>query len=368
MSEDTAYIKIMEAIDQGPLTAPKGPDGKFSNAFIDYLKLLYEPEEAELVKHLKMANKFTSATEVSKASGRDKEEVKKVLDSLAKKTHIIGMGEMYAIPIMPLLLNVHQFREKLGEDDLKAGELYQEFFVKEGFYKYYESSEKGTPLMRVIPVNRTLDAGQKILDSEEAHKIIDACTNLTLVPCPCRTRTEKMGKRGCKENNPIGFCIMTEASAMFFQAVGIGKKVTHEQAKKYFDEMQELGLVGATDNYADKNHTVICLCCSCCCSQTRGRTRWDNPYSLAPSNFVAESGEECILCGNCEDRCMFEAITLDEDAGRAIVDAEKCLGCGLCTMACDQEAMRLKRVERSEVYANSRELFKKIAIENREGK
>ncbi len=364
--QDAFYLKIAEKIDEAPLTAPR-VGGGFSKAFIKYLKLLYTPEEAELVQQLKMGMKLMSAADIARAAGKSEDEVNNTLEPLAKKGHIIGFGENYAIPIMPLLLNIHQFQEKIGTDDLKAAKLYQKFFIKDGYYKYYESSEKGTQLTRVIPVKRTIEHGQKILDTEDAHKIIEAVDNIALVPCPCRTRTEKMGTRECKDRNPIGFCIMVEASAFYFEAVGLGKKVTAEQAKKYFDEMQDLSLVGTTDNYEDKSHTVICLCCECCCSQVRGRTRWENPIAVSPSNFVAEANEDCVLCGTCGDRCFFGAISLDDELGRAVVDAKKCMGCGVCTITCDQEALRLKRVERSHPFPASRDLFKQVALENKGG-
>jgi len=362
-----AYLKIAENIDQGPQTAPRA-EGEFSKAFIEYLKLLYKPEEAELVQRLKMGMKnFQSAADLAQASGRTEDEVKNLLDPLVQKGRVVGFGGSYMLPAIPQIVNNHQFSPDVGPDDLKAAELYQQFFIKEGYYRYYESSEQGTQIMRVIPVQRSIKHDEKILDTDEAHRIIDAVSNLQLVPCPCRTRTEKMGTRECKDHNPVASCIMVEMSAGYFQAMGMGRKVTAEEAKKYFDEMQDHGLVGTTENYDDPRHTVICLCCECCCSQTRGRTRWENPDAIAPSNFVAESGEECVMCGECLDRCMFKAISLDEDQARAVVDADKCMGCGVCAIACEQEAMRLARLEREKPYANSRELFKKIAKENRGG-
>jgi MinD superfamily P-loop ATPase len=123
--------------------------------------------------------------------------------------------------------------------------------------------------------------------------------------------------------------------------------------------------VGTTENYEDSGHTVICLCCDCCCSQLRGRTRWENPDAVAPSNFVAESNEDCVMCGECVDRCFFKAIELDEALGRAVIDEDKCMGCGVCTLTCAQEALRLKRVEREKPFSGPRELYKKIAVENR---
>ncbi len=361
---DSAYLKIWETIDQAPMTAPKAGD-EISQAFIDFLKLLYSPEEAALVQHLKMGAKFRTAGDVAKEAGVGDDQASEILETLAKKGRLIGLGDNYSIPFIPLLFNNHQFKEEIGPNDLEAAKLYLKFFIEEGYYKYYESSEKGTQIMRVIPVEQSVRYEEKILDTEEAHHIIDAVSNISLVPCPCRTRTEKLGIRECKDKFPVAFCIMTDMSAAFFQNLGVGKKVTAEEAKKYFDDMQELGLVGTTDNHQDKEHTVICMCCDDCCSQLRGRTRWDNPEAVAPSNFVARANEDCVMCGECVDRCFFDAISLDDDQGLAVVDETKCMGCGVCTFACPEEAMRLERFEREQPFANSRELIKKVAIENR---
>jgi len=366
MQADRAYQDLAAALDSGPLTAPRSGDG-FSRAFIEHLKLMFAPEEAALARHLRMGMKFTPAAELAAAAGQSEQEVRGIMDSLAKKGCVIALGDNYVLPPIPLVLNYHQFTEEVRPDDLKAGQLYQEYFIKEGFYKYYESSEKGTQIIRVIPVKRSVRHGQEILDTEEAHKIISAVSNLRLVSCPCRTRTDKLGIRECKDKFPLGSCIMMDASAQYFENMGTGKKVTAEEAKRYFDEMQELGMVGTTENYQAAGHTVICLCCDCCCSQLRGRTRWENPEAVAPANFVAESNEDCIMCGECVERCFFQAIELDEDLGRASVDEHKCMGCGVCTVACEQEALRLKRVEREKPFPGPRELYKKVAIENREG-
>jgi ferredoxin len=370
MSE-SCYREIAELIDQNPLGAPK-EGGDFAPAFMAYLELLYTPEEAELVRHfnppISLSPKyFLTAAQVAEAAGRNEEEARRILDDAAAKGAIVGLGGAYALPTVPLLVNAHQFAEEVGPDDLEASRLYQDYFVKGGFYKYYESSEAGTPLMRVIPVMRTIEYEQKVLDFEEAHRIIDACENLSLVPCPCRTRTEKMDVRECKDKYPVGACIMTELSALYFQARGLGRKVTAGQARQYLDEMQDLGLVALTDNYSDPRHSVICLCCDCCCSQVRGRTRWDNPDALAPSNFVPVASEDCVACGICVDRCFFGALSIEEGEGRSVVDPDKCIGCGVCTITCDQEALKLHRLDRAEPPEKPRDLFKKVAAENRGG-
>lgn len=364
--EDLSYVHIAEAVDRGIQGAPKSA-GEISKAFLAYLKLLYSPEEAAVVQYLNMPNKFKTGEQVAQDAGRDVDGVSRILDEAARKGSVMGAGGFYSLPPIPLLLNYHHVYPELKPDDLEAARLYQEFFIKEGFYKYYETSEKGTPIMRVIPVDQAIEVDQKFLSAEEAHGLIQnlSTDELALVPCPCRTRTEKMGDRECRDNNPVGNCIFIGMAAVNFAANGLGKKITKEQAIHYLDEMQELGLVATTENYKTPDPTIICLCCECCCSQVRGRTRWDNPDALLPSNFVPAASDDCVMCGTCVDRCFFEALSLDEEAERALADPEKCVGCGVCTLACPQDALKLHRFERTVAFETARELWKTIATENK---
>ena len=142
-----------------------------------------------------------------------------------------------------------------------------DYFVDGGYSRSYQSSDKGTSLARTIPVNRSIEPGEKILSAEEAHDYImnHAAEGMVLVPCPCRTRAEKLGTRECKGEKPIGTCIMLGPAAGHFEGLGLGKRVTREQAVEYFDEMLELGFVGTTANCVSSG-PVICMCCECCCN------------------------------------------------------------------------------------------------------
>ncbi|MDY6844599.1 MAG: 4Fe-4S binding protein [Thermodesulfobacteriota bacterium] len=363
---DTLYYRIAEAVEESIQGAPK-VGGKFSQAFISYLKLVYTEKEAELVQHLAMPSKFKSAQEIAEVSGRDVHEVKEILEAVSRKRGILSVNESYCLPAVPGLLNIHQGYREVRPGDEEASKLYQQFFIQEGYYKYYETSEKGTPWMRTIPVERTIEKGEKILIAEEAHALISNLNteDLVLNTCPCRTRTEKLGIRECKDKYPIGSCIIIGLGAQRLESLGMGKRVTKQQAIQYLDEMQKLGLVAATENYKTPDPTLICLCCECCCSQVRGRTRWDNPSSLLPSNFIPHANEACTMCGACVDRCFFGALTLDEEAGKVVANSQECIGCGVCTIKCPQEALKLCRYERTTSFETSKELYKTIARENK---
>ena len=429
---DSAYQQIAANLDKHAAGVPKSK-GRISPAFMDYLKLLYTPDEAELVQHLRIPREilpdsfdpamFRTAGHVARMSGRDVFEVRKTLDSLVFRNHLLGSNilanvsmskkvkraliaaktfrnslglwgsmkrtgkiaekivqevlenglfrpgsflvSMYALPYFPVLLNVHQTYEQTKPEDLQAARMYQDFFVRDGYYKYYEGSKKGTPHVRVINVERTIDCSERLLDNQDAHRIIDASPSIGLVPCPCRTRMEKMGTRECRDNNPVGFCIVIGFAAIHREMLGRGYAVTHQEAKKYLDDMQNKGLVVVSDNW-QKSLSIICLCCSCCCSMLRGRTRWDNPKAVSPSVFIPRAGEQCVQCGKCGKQCFFGALSVNRKQRRHTVDPEKCIGCGVCTIACPNDALKLHAADRRvEVFRDAKALYERIEVENK---
>jgi NAD-dependent dihydropyrimidine dehydrogenase PreA subunit len=270
------------------------------------------------------------------------------------------------LPVTPLLVNYHPFRDTDDEDTLKAADLYQEYYIKDGFYKFYESSAAGTPHRRAVPVDQSISGGQHALSYEAIDHYLDSASMgaYALRPCPCRNRTEKMGIRECKDKFPVASCLFIGTPAMLMASQPAGKQISREEAKQYLEESREQGLVMMADNAEEMTDGVICLCCGCCCSITRGLIKWDNPSAFARSDFVGKVNDECVACGVCVDRCMFDAISVDDDEGKAQIDEDKCMGCGVCTVTCPTEALKLERLEREPIYATSRELRKKVSVEN----
>ena len=359
------HVKLAEKLDMNMTGAPKKGDD-FSPAFLKYLEILFTPEEAETASHLSVDPVRLTAEDVAKSSGRPVDEVDQALTKLVEKGVVLGLGGQYLLPVTPLLVNYHPFRDTDDEDTLKAADLYQGYYIKDGFYKFYESSAAGTSHRRAVPVDQSIAGGQQVLSHEAMDHYLDNANMgaYALAPCPCRNRTEKMGIRECKDKFPVAFCLFIGMPAMLMAGRGDGKQVNREEAKKYLEEMREAGLVMMADNAEEMNDGVICACCGCCCSITRGLIKWDNPSAFARSDFVAKVNDECVACGTCVDRCMFDAISIDEDTDKAVIDEDKCMGCGVCTVTCPSEALFLERLEREPIYATSSELRKKVAVEN----
>ena len=243
MTSDECYVRLANQFDQHAGGAPKNGD-QISAAFLEYLKLLYSPEQANLLQHLKPTTQFyasefnvddyTSIGRLSELSGVEIDKIRELLDPLVlfnalqsnyipadhlpekekaergskrvktmigvlgrggflklmaslikrnirdmavygiKKTQGLVNNPLYALPIFPVLLNMHQVNPIIRKEDVQAGLLYQEFFIKEGYYKRYQTSDLGTPTFRTIPIHHTIQHEKTILAGEEAFAFTGA--------------------------------------------------------------------------------------------------------------------------------------------------------------------------------------------------
>lgn len=360
------YQKILDNMKQYPQGIPM-KDGKVSESFKEYIKLLYTPEEAKIAQFLKTTPQ--SVTKLAKKLNKSKKETREILEEMTDKGIIQDIGGYSYFITMAHLLNVgykySKAQERLGK---RGAELYEDFFIHDKFYKRYESSDKGTSLMRVVPVNKSIERKTEILNLEEVHQIIEDCQKpIVITDCPCRKRTEILGKRECHDKYPIKeSCFQLGLFGKYFLDRGEGQELTVEEAHEILDRFAKLGLIFTTDNSKAPNHQVLCCCCDCCCSLLRGMTRFEdkNQNCVAKSNYVSRVNQEiCKGCGLCTDRCVFNAISLENE--KALVDEKRCYGCGVCAVTCPTGAIRLYKEERNKLFENAFELNRKIFVDNR---
>lgn len=73
------------------------------------------------------------------------------------------------------------------------------------------------------------------------------------------------------------------------------------------------------------------------------------------SNFLSVIDEEsCIGCGDCEERCPADAISLKDDI--AVVDENVCLGCGNCVPVCPSESISMIRISEEKPEIGERKI------------
>ncbi|MHA1300826.1 MAG: ATP-binding protein [Candidatus Helarchaeota archaeon] len=364
--KENPYDKILQNMREYPNDIPI-VEGKISEAFKEYIKLMFTPEEAEVAQHLEV--RPLSARAISKRLGKSTKETKRILKEMADNGIIQDIGGYSFFLTVAHLFNVgfkySKAYKRLGK---KGAELYQQFFIEEKYYKRYESSDTGTSLTRVIPIEHSIAIKSEISNTEEIHQIIDNCASpIVITDCPCRKRTETLGIRECKDKYPVSeSCFQLGAFGDYFLKRGEGRELSVEEAHELVDKFAKLGLVFTTENVKTPNHQVVCCCCGCCCSLLRGVTRFaeKNENCTSKSNYISQVDQSlCKGCGLCERRCFFKAIEIKNN--KSSVNPSKCFGCGVCAVTCPTGAIKLHRQERSHIYSNQFELMKKIYQENR---
>ena len=360
------YERILQNMREYPNDIPI-VDGKISEAFREFIKLLFTLDEAEVAQYLTV--KPQSIAKIAKKIGKSKENVKEILEDMTNSGIIHDIGGYSYFLAMAHLLNMgfknSKTFERLGK---KGAELYHQFFIEEKFYKRYESSDAGTPITRIVPINTSIDHKSVISNAEEIHGILDTCKGpIVVTDCPCRNRTETLGVRECKDKFPISeSCFQVGLFGEYFLRRGEGREITRVEAHNLANELSKKGLVFTVANTKSPIHQVICCCCACCCALLRGMTRFEekNENCTAKSNYIAKINSSlCTGCALCAKRCPFNAITIKKE--KAKVNPKKCYGCGVCTVTCSPEAIKLNRIERSHIYSDNIKLFEKIYQENR---
>lgn len=125
------------------------------------------------------------------------------------------------------------------------------------------------------------------------------------------------------------------------------RKVSLDEAVHVLDYARQKGLVHTAffKKETANRFGMICNCCSCCCLGVR---MWNMLAGtvpiLAPSGYVAEVNDDCNGCAVCAEKtCHFNAITMDRDRQKAVIDLSKCMGCGVCVSVCPTSALSLRR-------------------------
>lgn len=196
--------------------------------------------------------------------------------------------------------------------------------------------ESATELIAVGEEIRITDL-EKIIPYARARDIIlQNPDQIVALECPCRASRQDP----CL---PLDVCLIVgEPFAAFVSE-------HHPRRSRRISVEQAVEILQAEDQRGHVHHAffkdamlgrfyAICNCCSCCCGAIQAHRR--GTPMLASSGYRSIVDEElCIGCGECEQFCQFEALTLDGYV--AVVDEAACMGCGVCVSKCEQGALAL---------------------------
>jgi NADPH-dependent glutamate synthase beta subunit-like oxidoreductase len=179
----------------------------------------------------------------------------------------------------------------------------------------------GIGLMRVIPIESSIDGNSHRASYEEVSRYLNENTIFSCSPCSCRTDREAMGE-GCghlKED----MCIQMGHAAEYYIRTKRGRSITREEAFEIIRRAEENGLMHQIPNIDGSGKThAICNCCGCSCLSLRTGTMYKNNDMLR-SNYVAKvDKEKCVACGQCVENCPMNALKLGQKlcSGKPITD------------------------------------------------
>ncbi|MGV8073555.1 MAG: ATP-binding protein [Syntrophobacteraceae bacterium] len=324
-----SYEKLMEKLVNLPFRSPRTE----SKVEIEILKRLMTPEEAEIACNL--SPKPQTAETIAQRMGMDTEDLRKALETLVEKRAIFKeFAEEPRYALTAFLPGIWEWQVgRMSPEDVNRWEQYWQ----EGLARDLLTNK--TPVIRVVPVSKSIPAELNVFAYEEAEKLIDEAATVTLADCICRHSKKIIGE-GC-DAPAKDTCIILDGWSDFYANTKIGRRATKEEAKEILAMAREIGLVQTAFN-VQKGPVFICNCCGCCCGSLRAINELKIPTALAKSNFIAEISEDaCTGCGMCIERCHVHALEIV--AGVAHLSKERCIGCGVCVASCEFEAITMIR-------------------------
>ena len=208
-------------------------------------------------------------------------------------------------------------------------------FLKKYLTKYDQWMAKGQISFssKVIPVSESLDAKQWVMPTEQVLRVLEGAESIALQNCACRAHYKRCEK-------PLEVCLLLNKAGDKAVAQGSARHISMEAATDILQKANESGLVHMSLHMPDHQVFALCSCCSCCCHDLQIIKRTGRNDIMMRSDYVAVTEfETCIHCGDCEERCFFDARMIQDDALE--FDSEKCVGCGLCVTTCPVEAISM---------------------------
>lgn len=324
------YQRLQERLDSHAAGAPA------HEAFTRILKILFSPEEAEVACSLTFIPQ--SLNKLAKKIGIEENRLRDLLEPLADRGVIVGikLRDTSAYCLLPTVPGLFEFPFMRAERQPHIHDLAElwDRYHKEAFADAFAGMP--TPQMRVIPVKKSIPLASEVLTYEQVVEMIDKAKLFSLTNCACRVH------KGSTCEKPMEVCLAFDNAARTLVERDRARWIDKDEALGILSLSEEAGLVHCTNNVADKL-TLICNCCSCCCTLLRGITEIGNPNIIATSSFIVGFNEEdctgCLLCS--ENRCPMKAIQAPDDF--ITIESDKCIGCGLCVSICPTGALKMER-------------------------
>jgi ferredoxin len=284
-----------------------------------------------------------TSDEIAQKTGLPKKRAIEILTRLMTTGSIIvDFSNMQIFRRFPVIIFMRDSCVHNPETSQEQFELWDKIALEESSNMVKKMKERGVPATtRVLPIEKTVESQNTVLDVDSARKLFSEANLITAAPCVCRLIAKKNGRGEDCPAPPDAVCMQTNFFAAGILGRQIGEKLTKEEALRRIGAAEDAGLVHMVRNNVHKD-MFMCNCCSCCCTGFEFYQNLDFPGVFAPSRFQIKSDPElCSACGECEPKCQFHAITIEDTVK---IDMEKCHGCGNCAHICPEEALMLEEI------------------------
>ena len=348
------YEMVRQKLKLGPFFSPK------HKLAFEIMKILWNEEEIKILSYFENADKSISLKKLAEKSEIPKNEIKKILARSVKNGTISKIGNKYGLePLTPGVFEKYYIiRKDSKENQIKLARLFREYINEVVSLQMVESNLKVfRPVLpyaakeKLIRIDESVDVPKsQVLPYELVEFLINNNNIFATIPCYCRTLGEYSRDPCQVASHELG-CLYGGDAAQHFLNMGVGKKMTKEEAIEHIKKAEKAGLVHTT--VADNSLTCslfICNCCSCHCILLHPTKKY-RLKTVNPSNFVAKIDKAlCIKCETCLKRCQMDAIfhqwpnEPDSSDEHMFVREEFCIGCGVCASNCPNNAIKMVKV------------------------
>ncbi|PQP35887.1 hypothetical protein C6A37_00115 [Desulfobacteraceae bacterium SEEP-SAG9] len=337
--EKTLLIELCNSLNALGGVMPAMPIPEMKALFEE----LFSEEEAEIAS--RMPPGALPARDLAEKLSKPVEEILPLLESMADKGTVLtrkkdGVVLYRLLPIMP---GIFEFQFMRGTDTMRDRRLARLFKI------YLEiaspavtemiAAVKGiTPFTRIIPVEKTIQAGQQVYTFDQLSRYIESADDIAVGHCYCRHQAYLLDEETC--DAPRECCMNFGPGALYTSERGITRLISKDEAHEILKACEEKGLVHLSSN-TSAFLEYLCNCCSCHCDLLKKIKESGSPVWAATSGYLAKvDDDQCDGCETCVEHCQLNAITII-DAGTAFVNEGHCIGCGACAYLCPVEAISM---------------------------
>ncbi|MFC1880788.1 ATP-binding protein [Thermodesulfobacteriota bacterium] len=331
--EQQVYQGLFEVMKnrRGPYTGIEIPE------FYPMVEELFTPQEAEV--NNVMPKKPVTAAEIAADMDRDESDIKAILETMADK----GLCKTYrqddvrfyqGEPFMPGIFEYQFMSGKATDRDRKIAGLIKAY--KKAFNAARGEVKMTFPITRVIPVDRTIEAGNTIHTYDQVSSYIDKNETIGVGTCYCRQASKLVGEN--IHDMPMEVCMWFGNMAEYaIERLG-ARQMTPAEAKKVLDTAEEAGLVHMSRNTTE-DVNFICNCDRWHCEMIKGVLKQSKPALFFNSGFQPRFDPDlCTACETCIERCPPEALVMGDNEVPE-VNLDRCFGCAVCATGCPSEAI-----------------------------